>query len=346
MKLLGWIVLLFIVNQAIAQNDTTNYTVSCHCIRNLTPSGVMISHVHPKSEWMVSYRFTQMNMGKPSSTSSDIYNQYLMYTPSMRMNMHMLMAMVGITDRITLMGMFHYMQNSMPMEMMSAHTHSMSGMTMSANSSMEMNTSGLGDTKLFALYGLIKTDNQQLVVSNGVNIPTGNVSLQGTSTDMLYEGKRYPYMMQLGSGSWEYLPNITYVYQKEDVAVSYQTAGIIRLNNNVNGYRLGNEWYNTAWIGYNWWDNIGSTLRLEGTLSEKIHGQDQQVYTYNELGANPANYGGTRLSAFVGTSYELDLGSLTGCRIALEYGIPFYQKLNGIQNKATSTWNASLNFSF
>jgi len=211
---------------------------------------------------------------------------------------------------------------------------------------MDMHTSGLGDTKLFGLFGLIKTEQQQLVLTNGVSIPTGNYQVTGNTSDMLYEGKRYPYMMQLGSGSWEYLPSITYVFQKSKWATSFQTAGVIRLNDNSLGYRLGNEWNTNAWIGYNWLKQVGSTLRLESSISEQIKGNDAQLYTFNELGANPANYGGTRVSAFIGSSYELDFGFLAGCRIAVEYGIPLYQQLHGLQNKSANTWHASINYSF
>ena len=352
MKFLTWIFFLCTSISLCAQEDTTTNDITCHCIRNLTPAGVMISHVHPKKEWMLSYRFSQMNMGNPiqgnsNVSSSDIYNEYLMYTPSMQMNMHMLMGMVGITDHLTVMGMFHYMQNHMPMEMMTNYDHSSHSHSHGDNhSSMDMHTSGLGDTKLYAMYGLIKSDRHQLVFSNGISLPTGNYKVTGITSDMLYEGKRYPYMMQLGSGSWEYLPNITYVYQKSKWATSVQTSGVIRLNDNKLGYRLGNEWNTNAWFGYNWLDQVGSTLRIESSISEQIQGKDTQLYAYNELGANPANYGGTRIFAFIGSSYELDFSFLSGCRIAFEYGIPLYQQLHGLQNKSANTWHASLNYSF
>ena len=90
MKFLTWIFFLCTSISLCAQEDTKTNDITCHCIRNLTPAGVMISHVHPKKEWMLSYRFSQMNMGNPiqgksNVSSSDIYNQYLMYTPSMQM---------------------------------------------------------------------------------------------------------------------------------------------------------------------------------------------------------------------------------------------------------------------
>ena len=82
LKQLCLVFVLFISSQFYyAQEDSVTCNVSCHCIRNLTPAGVMISHVHPKNEWMVSYRYMQMGMGTPMKGSNSIadltiYNSY------------------------------------------------------------------------------------------------------------------------------------------------------------------------------------------------------------------------------------------------------------------------------
>ena len=105
---------LFISQLYYAQEDSLSCDVACHCNRNLTPAGVMISHVHPKNEWMVSYRFMQMGMGAPIQGNSafselSVYTNYLAYTPNMQMDMHMVMGMVGITDRLTAMVMLNFL---------------------------------------------------------------------------------------------------------------------------------------------------------------------------------------------------------------------------------------------
>ena len=44
-------------------SDTSQCDIeNCFCDSDPTPAGVMISHVHNKGEWMVSYRFMQMKM--------------------------------------------------------------------------------------------------------------------------------------------------------------------------------------------------------------------------------------------------------------------------------------------
>ena len=178
-----------------AQEDSATCNVSCHCIRNLTPAGVMISHVHPKNEWMMSYRYMQMGMGTPIQGNTEltelvIYNSYLAYTPAMQMDMHMVMGMVGITDRLTAMVMLNYLSSSMDMHMLAGHSHTMNGMTMSSSSTMKMNTQGLGDTKLQLLYGILKNEHTQLVLNLGASIPTGSIQQKGTTDDMFYPSTR------------------------------------------------------------------------------------------------------------------------------------------------------------
>lgn len=334
-----------------AQEDSITCDASCHCIRNLTPAGVMISHVHPKNEWMVSYRYMQMGMGTPVQGNSSIselaiYNTYLTSSPAMQMDMHMVMGMVGITDRLTAMVMLNFLSTKMDMHMLSGHAHTMNGTTMSSNTAMHMNTQGLGDTKLQLLYGIIKNERTQLVANFGASIPTGSIQQKGLSDDMFYPTSRLPYMMQLGSGTIDFQPGITFVYQKDKFAYSVQTQGTLRPFVNSVGYRYGNEWNANAWVGYNWWKGFGSTIRVEGNWMGKIQGSDNTMYAFNETSANPTNYGGSRIQGILGISYQFENGFVANQRLALEAGLPIYQEMHGIQNRLNHTWMASWSYSF
>jgi len=317
----------------------------------LTPAGVMISHVHPKNEWMISYRYMHMGMGLPMQGSTSIselavYTSYLAYTPSMQMDMHMLMGMLGITDRLTAMVMLNYLSSSMDMNMLAGHSHTMNGMTMASATSMKMNTQGLGDTKLQLLYGLIKNEQTQLVLNFGASIPTGSIQHIGSTDDMFYPNTRLPYMMQLGSGTLDFLPGITFVQQRDKLAYSLQVQGNLHGYANAVGYQWGNELNTTAWLGYNWWKGFGSTVRLEGNWMSRMGGSDKSVYAYNETSANPANYGGSRIVGHLGLSYQFEEGIISNHRLAVETGLPIHQQVTGIQNKLNQTWIASWSYSF
>jgi len=158
------------------------------------PIGVMGEHLHPKGDWMVSYRFMRMDMegnlrGNDSISISEIISptgeNFLVVPTKMTMDMHMVGLMYAPTDNLTLMGMVPYIDNSMD------HRTRM-GATFTTDSK------GIGDVKLMALYGLKTWDGEHLHLNLGIGVPTGSIDKKD-NTPM---GRvRLPYPMQLGSGT-------------------------------------------------------------------------------------------------------------------------------------------------
>ena len=349
----AFIGLLFILNSsAILAQCTAECTrhSCCSSSPDATPASVMISHVHAKGEWMLSYKYMNMSMngilnGNQIVDKSDVFNQYLMSPETMRMDMHMLMGMFGLTDKLTVMAMVNYNQNTMDMSMFLAtgHTH---GGANDASMMHHMHTSGLGDLKLSVLYGLVNTPQYQLVLSAGVSVPVGSVKVQGTSDDVMYPNRRYPYAMQLGSGTFDVLPCVSYVFQKQNVSFGVQTSAVIRTNYNKLGYQLGNEATVNTWLAFQWLPCLSSSVRIEGNIADKIQGNDPTIFAFNEPSANPANYGGQRVSGAVGSVLQLREGFLKNSRLGVEFVLPVYQNLNGLQMKAAQTVVASWSMGF
>ncbi len=334
---------------AFGQSDSIACSASCCGAEDPTPAGVMISHVHAKGEWMFSYRFMHMEMagiidGTEKIEAQHVYQAYVMSPHHMRMDMHMLMAMYGISNRFTLMAMGNYNVNSMTMTMMPTAGMDMShmqGMDMeSQHMDMRMYTSGIGDTKLTLLYGLFRSSKHQFVLSGGLSLPTGSIEKKGGEHSM-YPGVRFPYAMQLGSGTWDILPGLTYVHQNGGFSWSSQLSGIVRTGSNAVGYQLGNQVTSTTWAAYQWFPCISSSLRVEGTLSEKTFGFDPSLSPTMEPAADPSTYGGRYLNAFLGINFYLRKGLLAGSKWSLEGGIPFYHYSNGPQmTTQTVLWAA------
>jgi hypothetical protein len=69
------------------------------------------------------------------------------------------------------------------------------------------------------------------------------------------------------------------------------------------------------------------------------------VYFHTEPSANPLNYGGKNISAFLGSAFHFT-GVMKNSRLGIECGIPVYQDLNGIQLKQHLTLHAIWSFSF
>jgi hypothetical protein len=329
----------------LAQSSDTAQCAAFCCVDDLTPAGVMISHVHSKNEWMVSYRYMDMYMqdlllGNTAQSKEDVFSKYLMSPDRMNMQMHMLMGMYGITDRLTVMAMFNYQLNSMDMSMYTAnHVHGGTAMT-SPNHNMK--TSGLGDIKLHALYGIIQRNTYQFVLSLGASIPTGSISQKGAATDPIYPNTHYSYNMQLGSGSVEILPAITFLYRKDLLAISSSISDVYRVNYNKIGYKLGNEFNCNAWIAYRWLRCISSSVRLDGTFSGTIQGYDPGQYRLLEPASDPSSYGVEKVNAYIGTSVHIKEVH----KLGVEWGTPVYQYVNGIQLKQKYMLTASWAYRF
>jgi hypothetical protein len=330
--------------------DTSRCTRFSCCNTDLTPAGVMISHIHNKQEWMLSYRFMNMSMnslgtGTTGITKNEVFNMYLMAPEKMNMQMHMLMGMYGITDRLTVMAMFNYQVNSMEMSMYSASGHVHPGSLADGSLMHTMQTNGIGDIKFHVLYGIIEKENCQLLASLGASFPTGSIYKSGTVADAMYPNVHYPYGMQMGSGTVDVLPSISYLHQKNKLALSAAVSGTYRGGYNSLGYRLGNEAVINGWMAYQWFRLVSSSLRVQGSIAGPIAGTDRTLYSRMEPSASSFNYGGKNISAFVGSTLHFK-GALKNNRLGIECGIPVYQDLNGIQLKQHLTLNAIWSFSF
>jgi hypothetical protein len=350
MRLLPAFAVLLAGSMSAQPADSMACGPSCCCMNDPTPSGIMISHVHRKHQWMASYRYMRMDMsgilsGTQSTAKSDVFVNYLAAPDAMHMDMHMLMGMYGISNRLTAMLMLNYNVTSMKMDLFAPGGHHHSG-SVSNSDEHEMKSAGLGDIKLHFLYSVIRKVNHQLIIGAGANIPAGSVEVKGAADDAMYPGKRLPYSMQLGSGTFDLLPSLTYTYQKNKITFSAQGSGIYRTQYNNVGYSLGNEATANAWIAYQWLRCVAGSFRMEANTAGKIDGYDPTLYYYNELSANPNNYGGKRLSCYAGTVFQFRMHGTCSQRLAVEYGIPLYEALNGTQMKLKQTFYASWAFIF
>lgn len=300
------------------------------------PVGVMIDHIHEKGSWMVSYRYMNMLMqgnrseGVPLS-DDQVFVHYMMTPSVMQMDMHMLMGMYSISDRFTAMLMLNYANTSMSMKMMPTEGMNMPGMQTIGNAAgMSMHTAGLADTKVYGMYRLYSGNGNTVILAAGLSLPTGRIDRQTASFSGAYL-ERASYNMQMGSGTVDFLPAIVYTGRSGKTGWGAQLAGVLRTYNNSNGYRLGNESDASTWFSYHFAKWISSSLRVESMYRNRISGYDSQVYQYKEPGADPLNYGGVQLLAHLGTNVYFSHGLLKNQKLGVEYGVPFYQQMNGLQ---------------
>jgi|GEM_PF-4937461 len=89
------------------------------------PAGIMGDHIHPRGEWMIGYHFMHVyqaglmdgsdSVSKEHTYSSTANGGYGYHNAprDMRMDMHMIEVMRGVTDRLTVMVMAQYISMAM-----------------------------------------------------------------------------------------------------------------------------------------------------------------------------------------------------------------------------------------
>ncbi|PZN82630.1 MAG: hypothetical protein DM484_06120, partial [Candidatus Methylumidiphilus alinenensis] len=242
-------------NDQVAQNDQGDQ-IDHSQHGSHAPAGVMFSHLLPQAgDFMVGYRYLystdsgQMVKGlNPVSDQSIVSNgckgSPCYVTPTrMDMNMHMLDLMYAPTDWLTLMAMPQFMDQSMTMRPLdgapSINNASPSTSAAVMHSYHEHQTGGVGDTGLYALFKLFDVPGHHVHVTLGVSAPTGDTGIQMRDTHGINIGFIH-YGMQLGSGTWDFKPSITYTGQMDEWSWGAQISGTHRLQEqNVNGYALG-----------------------------------------------------------------------------------------------------------
>jgi hypothetical protein len=138
--------------------------------------------------------------------------------------------------------------------------------------------------------------------------------------------------MQLGSGTYDLLPGLTYTGASNKWGWGAQYNATLRLGENSQSYTLGNKHQLSAWGSYRWHPSLSTSLRVTGETEDKIDSRDSQIVAPVQT-ANPDNYGGKRINASLGLNYVASQGVLAGHRLSAEATLPFYQNLNGPQLK-------------
>lgn len=320
------------------------------------PIGVMGDHMHKKDEWMFSYRFMTMEMEGNRSGSSSISPEEIVTTvpnrlagqpmqpPTLRvvptkmtMDMHMFGAMYAPTDYLTTMVMVNYIKNEMD------HITFQGGMGTNRLGKFTTKSEGFGDTKVSGLLRIYDNHKHKVHLNLGLSLPTGSITKKdNVLTPMNTRPKlRLPYGMQLGSGTYDLLPGITYQTYQGKWNLGAQYMATIRTGENSEDYTLGDEHRFTGWASYSWKHNLSTSIRLAYQDVSNIDGEDEDMRAPVQT-TDPDNYGRERLDLYAGVNWAHSGGH----RLALEVGAPIYQHLDGPQLETDWTLTAGYQYAF
>ncbi len=315
------------------------------------PIGVMADHTHEKGEAMFSVRYMHMGMSdnQIGTDSADlntivttIPNRFFgvpMQPPTLRivpteMNTDMVMvgAMYAPTDWVTLTAMGSYVTKEM------SHVTYQGGMGTNQLGTFETSPEGFGDISVGALFPVLKNGDRtskirhEMTVGALLSIPTGSITETAQIlTPMNAEPTvRVPYMMQIGSGTWDIKPSATFKGWAGKFGYGLQYAGTIRTGANDEGYSFGDVHEGSAWVSYNAKQWISVSARTRVRTTGRVDGIDPMIMGPVQT-ANPDYQGGERIDVLGGINLVATHGPLAGHRLGLEIGAPIYQNLNGPQ---------------
>ncbi len=335
-----------------------DHAAHAHHIGNI-PAGIMFGHMMSKADdFMVGYRFMHSRKSgdtlhgtEPASDQAIVANGcsdtiQCRFTPTyMEMGMHMINIMYAPTDWLNLMLMPSFVDAEMNLRELAGRpppvpeVHEHTGIAGHA-------TGGVGDTSMTALIKLFDTPGHHLHMGLGISAPTGDSDLQFRRIAQ-EDGGFVHFGMQTGSGTWDFLPSLTYTGTLDKWGWGIQLSGVKRLEDaNDSGYRLGDIFQSTAWGSYNLTNWLTASVRgiykLQGSIKGDFNGFNGKSGPMDY----PANYGGQYWDLGMGLSATVPSGDLAGNTLSFEWLQPLMDDVNGYQLERDGALAASWSYAF
>ncbi len=340
-------------------HDHAGHTNNNHHHGGHVPAGVMSGHMLDNAgDFMFGYRFMYGRMGGDilngagaandleivSQACSDATN--CRFTPTyMRMKMHMLNIMYAPTNWLNLMLMPKFVDMEMNIRELSGRpppqpgVHEHTGIAGHA-------TGGVGDTMMSSLIKLYETPGHRLHMGLGLSAPTGNVGVEFRRVFQI-DGGLVHFGMQLGSGTWDFLPSLTYSGDHKRWTWGAQLNGVKRMENqNKSGYRLGDVIQATTWGGYNLTKWLSASVRGIYTKQGAIHGDFNAFNGRSGPMDFPTNQGGQFWDIGLGITASVPSGKFAGNSLSVEWLQPLRNDVNGFQLERKGALAAAWNYHF
>lgn len=341
-------------------------------IKDFAPISVMGAHLHKEGEWMFgySYMYGAMTHGTNpvKNTNDDSHEEDshdeeghnedghtqeehqlngatkhedhehpdegtggpapMAHKHLMQHEMHMLDVMYGVSDDFNLMAMVPFVNQRM--------RH----LDPAGNFSTENN--GMGDIALTAMHSIHRGEKSLVHGNMGISFPTADIDDKD-----VYHGKvsNHPYMMQIGSGTFDLLPGLTYQESSGNFGWGAQGALVVRLGRNNNDYAFGDRYQVSSWLGYQMSPEFRITSRLTGKIWDDVTGADDEILITSKM-ANPRSQAGRLLEGGIGGLYVFQSAALDGHSLGLEASFPIAQSVDDGFMEQDWALNASWRIAF
>ena len=166
-----------------------------------------------------------------------------------------------------------------------------------------------------------------------LSLPTGSIDEKDVLANPMLGELQLPYPMQLGSGTYDLIPGLTYTQLFDNYSWGAQGKAVIRLGDNDNGYTLGDRFSLSSWVAKPVSDHISLSARLTHDDWNNIDGADNQLTVGPTIvpTANTQLRAGNRTDLSIGANFIFAGKGTSNHRIAIEFSRPVAQDLKGPQ---------------
>ena len=323
---------------------------------DVPPAGVMFGHMLNKpGDLMVGYRFMlgrsdgSMMHGDHQVRDQTVVDQGCSdttpcrFTPAyMNMRMHMLDIMYAPTKWMNVMLMPTFMDMDMNLRRLAGAPPAGPGIHEHRGIAGH-ETGAVSDTYISSLIKLIDIPGHRVHMNLGFSAPTGKVDIELRRMAQI-DGGLIHFGMQLGSGTWDFLPSLTYLGEKNRWSWGAQLSGVKRMEEkNKSGYRLGDIFQATTWGGFDLTHWLTASVRgaytIQGAVQRDFDSFNARIGPMDF----PANYGGQFWDIGLGLNAIIPSGRFAGNRFGFEWIQPVRNDFNGFQldrkGALAATWS-------
>lgn len=273
----------------------------------------------PGGEWQVGYRYDFASRGsnrtgtRRESISRVFERGFTRAAYSQDIEVHRMELLYAPFDRLTLGVRLPYLK-------IETRYRSSDG------SSFTTESEGVGDLEFSGRLRFTRKGTESFNLHLALQAPTGTVTEKGRTPPSGRE--RLPYDEQVGTGTWNILPGITYLGNHRGTSWGLQVGADFTLGNNEEGWSRGDSWHAGGWLGQRWFDLVTSVVTVRWQEWSDVNGRDGDIRRSWPSG-DPNLYGGAHL--VLGSTLELAIPGLRGQRLSIDASWPVYQSLDGPQ---------------
>ncbi len=314
------------------------------------PIGVFGESVHQSGEVKLSYRLhienqNELMEGAVQISPSQIQGQYPdgSVPQAFRSYAHVIELAWKPSDSVTLFVTVPFLEKKLDQTVVSTGER------------YKISSRGFGDVVFNGLYRVFADENHRVHLSIGLSLPSGSTNESteapaglGPPGQEVPAGslQRLPYIMQLGSGTLSLRPGFTYNGLYRKTFWGAQVLGVLEAGTNSEGYKAGNVYSFSGWVGRHWKPWLRTSFRAKWKQWFDPTGADDQLDPALSPLANTSMQAGQRLDLLFGVDFYVFGGRLKGSRFSIEAGLPTLQELKGPQLGTSWLLTTGLQYAF